>query len=50
VIYLRWLEKIKSVVDGSNEKYKARFVTGGLSQKEGVYYDNTFMELGIPLS
>jgi hypothetical protein len=33
---------VKHVVDGSIEKYKARFVDRGFSQKEGVDYDKTF--------
>jgi len=42
VINSRWLFKIKHVVNGSKEKYKVRFITRGLSQKEGVYYkDNS---------
>ena len=32
----RWLYKIKYVVDGSIENYKARFVARGFSQVEGV--------------
>ena len=38
----KWLFKIKHVVDGSIEKYKARFVTRGFSQKEGTNYEETF--------
>jgi hypothetical protein len=38
----RWLFKIKHVVDGSIEKYKARFVAHGFSQKEGIDYEETF--------
>jgi hypothetical protein len=32
----------KHVVDGSIEKYKARFVARGFSQKEGIDYEETF--------
>jgi hypothetical protein len=42
VVSSRWLFKIKHVVDGSIEKYKARFVTCGFSQKEGIDYEKTF--------
>jgi hypothetical protein len=38
----RWLFKIKHAVDGSIEKYKARFVARGFSQKEGIDYEETF--------
>ena len=33
--------KIKHATDGSIEKYKARFMVHGFSQREGLYYDET---------
>jgi hypothetical protein len=42
VVSSKWIFKIKHVVDGSIEKYKARFVTRGFSQKEGIDYEETF--------
>jgi hypothetical protein len=42
VVSSRWLFKIKHVADGSIEKYKARFVAHGFSQKEGIDYEETF--------
>lgn len=38
----KWIYKIKHAVDGSVEKFKARFMARGFSQKEGEYYDGTF--------
>eukprot|EP00253_Pinus_taeda_P022455 PITA_22455 len=37
-----WLYKVKQAADGSVEKHKARFVSRGYSQVEGIEYDNTF--------
>jgi hypothetical protein len=42
IVTSKWIYKIKHVVDESIEKYKARFVARGLSQIEGVNYDDTF--------
>jgi hypothetical protein len=42
VVSSKWIFKIKHVVDGSIEKYKARFVAHGFSQKEGIDYEETF--------
>ena len=42
VVTSKWIYKIKHAADGSIEKYKARFVARGFSQKEGIYYEETF--------
>jgi hypothetical protein len=42
VVTSRWLYKIKHVIDGSIDKYKAKFVARGFSQKEGINYEETF--------
>jgi hypothetical protein len=42
VVSSKWLYKIKHDVDGSIEKYKARFIAHGFSQKEDIDYEETF--------
>eukprot|EP00253_Pinus_taeda_P002835 PITA_02835 len=37
-----WLYKVKQAADGSVEKHKARFISRGFSQGEGINYDETF--------
>jgi len=36
VVTSKWIHKIKHAADGSIDKYKARFVARGFSQKEGI--------------
>ena len=39
IVSSKWIFKIKHAADGSVEKYKARFVARGFSQKEGIDYE-----------
>ena len=44
VVSSKWIYKIKHTADGTSiEKYKARFVARGFSQKEGIDYEETFV-------
>ena len=45
VVTSKWVYKIKHAADGSLDKYKARFIAIGFSQKEGEYYDETFASM-----
>ena len=38
VVTSKWIYKIKHAIEGSIEKYKARFMARGFSQKEGINY------------
>ena len=42
VVTSKWIYKIKHATDGSIDKYKARFMARGFSQKEGIDYEETF--------
>jgi hypothetical protein len=45
VVSSKWIYKIKHATDGSIEKYKARIVARGFSQKEGIDYEETFVPI-----
>jgi len=47
VVTSKWVYKIKHVVDGSIDKYKARFVARGFSQQEGKNCDEMFALVSI---
>ena len=47
VVTSKWIYKIKHAANGSIEKYKEIFVARGFSQKEGIYYEETFALVSI---
>jgi hypothetical protein len=42
IVIFKWIYKMKHSTDDSIEKYKARFLACGFSQKEGIDYERTF--------
>lgn len=38
----KWVYKVKLNADGTLERYKARIVAKGYTQKEGIYFVETF--------
>jgi hypothetical protein len=42
VVISKWIYKTEHAIDGSIEKYKARFVARGFSQREDIEHEETF--------
>jgi len=42
IVGSRWIYKVKQAADWRVKKYKARFVSRGFSQIEGIDYEETF--------
>ena len=47
IVTSKWIYKMKHAAYASIQKYKARFVARGFSQKEGIDYEETFAPVAI---
>ena len=50
VIKGRWVFKVKTNADGQPQKFKARWVAKGFTQKQGIDYDDTYASVVRPSS